>query len=312
MSVTVPTATASALTEPQPAGPCERDPGWWELLRSLGAAVLSPPQHSGAVWDALALERPDAVAVTDAFLLGLPPHAAIYLGPEGKLGGEGLGRVQGFWRALGLAPAEDADHLGSLLMLYAELGEAAQAAQTEAVALKLGNARAALLHEHLASWVPAYLSALGELTGGPIAQWAELVRHTLTHEASLLPPPPRLPLAMREAAALPTGPDELEGRDELLDRLVCPVHSGVIISQQDLRRAAAGLGMGLRRGERRYALKALLEQDPAATLSWYARFADNWVERHEPLHADYDSSTSDWWRERAGGFAAMLRAISDS
>ena len=55
------------------------------------------------------------------FVLAAPPHAAIHLGPSGMLGGEGLDRVAGFWRAIGLHPPQDADHLGLLLMLYAEL-----------------------------------------------------------------------------------------------------------------------------------------------------------------------------------------------
>jgi hypothetical protein len=91
----------------------------WELLRSLGAVVLTPPPGNRALCAALDLPIPTGVEHTDAFVLSAPPHGAIHLGPEGKLGGEGLDRIAGFWRVLGLQAPEDADHLGALLMLYA-------------------------------------------------------------------------------------------------------------------------------------------------------------------------------------------------
>ena len=80
---------------------------------------------------ALGLPAPTAAEHTGVFVLSAPPHAAIHLGGEGKLGGEGLDRVAGFWRAIGLTPPPDADQLGVLLMLYAELADAEAAARTE-------------------------------------------------------------------------------------------------------------------------------------------------------------------------------------
>ncbi len=121
----------------------------WELLRALGAALVTPPPANQQVARALELPVFTGVDHTDAFVLTAPPHAAIHLGPEGKLGGEGLDRVAGFWRALGLVPPEDADHLGVLLMLYAELGEAETASSGERGRAQLHTARVALLHEHV-------------------------------------------------------------------------------------------------------------------------------------------------------------------
>ena len=121
----------------------------WELFRSLGAVALTPPPGNRVLCAALDLPIPTGVEHTDAFLLSAPPHGAIHLGPEGKLGGEGLDRIAGFWRVLGLRAPEDADHLGALLMFYAELGEAEQNASQERVRAQLHRARATLFHEHI-------------------------------------------------------------------------------------------------------------------------------------------------------------------
>jgi len=44
-------------------------------LRSLGAAVLTPPPGNRAVCAALDLPSPTGVEHTDAFVLSAPPHA---------------------------------------------------------------------------------------------------------------------------------------------------------------------------------------------------------------------------------------------
>ena len=134
-----------------------------ELLRALGSVPGSPPPYCQPVLAALGLPPLTAAEHTAAFVLTAPPHAAIHLGSEGKLGGEGLDRVAGFWRAIGLAPPADADNLGVLLMLYAELAEAGTAARSELTRQRLTHARAALLREHLWSWAPGYLAALSHL-----------------------------------------------------------------------------------------------------------------------------------------------------
>src|ERR1700749_4481585 len=78
----------------------------WELFRSLGAVVLTPPPGNAALCTALDLPIPTGAQHPAAFVLSAPPHGAIHLGPEGKLGGEGLDRIAGFWRVLGLRAPE--------------------------------------------------------------------------------------------------------------------------------------------------------------------------------------------------------------
>ena len=229
-----------------------------ELLRSLGAAVLTPPPGNRAVCAALDLPIPTGVEHTDAFVLSAPPHAAIHLGPEGKLGGEGLDRIAGFWRVMGLRAPEDADHLGTLLMLYAELGEAERSASHERGRAQLHRARAALFHEHIWSWAPGYLLAVSELGIASVAAWAELTEQALRAEYAQLEPAAMLPLALRTAPPPMGTADTL---DETLDALVAPVRSGVVLTYRDLAACAHQVGVGLRRGERRFALRAMVEQD---------------------------------------------------
>ncbi len=274
----------------------------YELLRALGSVALTPPPGNEPVWHALGLSPATAVEHTAVFVLGLPPHAAIYLGEEGKLGGEGLDRVGGFWRALGLKAPEDADHLGALLMLYAELGLAESLATSDRSAEQLRTSRQALLHEHLWPWVPAYLRAVTDLQVPSLAEWAELASAAVHQEHECSTPAPLLPLALREAPPALAAEDSV---DDLLDALVAPVRSGVVLSQRDLQAGAAVVGVGFRRGERRFALRAMLEQDAPATLGWLAERARSWTEIHAGHGAD---PTTDWWRARAESTATVLTA----
>ncbi len=289
---------SAATTSEAAVEPRER----YELLRALGSVVLTPPPGNEPVWHALGLAPATGAEHTEVFVLGLPPHAAIYLGAEGKLGGEGLDRVGGFWRALGLSAPEDADHLGALLMLYAELGLAESTAGNERSVEQLRTSRQALLHEHLWPWVPAYLRAVSDLKVSTLAEWATLTLDAVIEEHERSTPAPLLPLALREAPAPLSAEDSV---DELLDAMVAPVRSGVVLSQRDLQAGAAVAGVGFRRGERRYALRAMLEQDAPATLGWLAERARAWAQIHREHGAD---PTTDWWRARAESTATVLAA----
>lgn len=276
-----------------------------ELLRSLGAAVLTPPSDNGALCEALELPLPTGVEHTDAFVLSAPPHAAIHLGPEGKLGGEGLDRIAGFWRVLGLQPPEDADHLGALLMLYAELREAEQNASHERGQAQLYRARAALFHEHIFSWAPGYLLAITELGIPSVAAWAHLTEQALHAELAALRPAEMLPLALRTA---PPGLDAADSLNDALDALVAPIRCGVVLTYRDLANCAQQVGVGLRRGERRYALRAMLEQDAPGTLGWFGARAQWWSQRC----ASTPRTPNDprvWWSQRAARTARALETL---
>jgi Nitrate reductase delta subunit len=278
----------------------------WELIRSLGAVVLTPPPGNSALCAALELPIPTGAEHTDAFVLSAPPHAAIHLGPEGKLGGEGLDRIAGFWRVLGLRAPEDADHLGALLMLYAELGDAEDGASDERGRAQLHRARTALFHEHIWSWTPGYLFAVAELGIESVAAWARLTGHALRAEYAALEPPEMLPLALRAA---PPGLDAADSLDETLDALVAPIRAGVVLTYRDLAACGRQVGVGLRRGERRFALRAMLEQDAPATLCWLSGHAQRLSDRHASAPRTANDPCA-WWSRRAANTAGVLETLA--
>jgi len=277
-----------------------------ELLRALGSVPASPPPYCQPVMAALGLSALSAAEHTSVFVLSAPPHAAIHLGAEGKLGGEGLDRVAGFWRVLGLAPPPDADHLGVLLMLCAELADAQAAVRSEMTRARLRHARTTLLREHLWSWAPGYLTAVSRVGGPALASWAGLTLHALHREASSASAATALPAALRAAPA-PVGRGE--GRDLLLDALVTPVRSGILLTREDLREAAAVAGLGCRVGERRYTLAAMLDQDAGAALGWLSRHAGTWAELHAGQQPVGGHDPRHWWARRAARTARILRAL---
>jgi hypothetical protein len=309
----------------------------WELIRALGA-VADSPAAARAAGPALGLAPVSGAEHTDVFVLNLPPYAAAYLGTDGALGGEAADRVAGFWRALGLDPPGEPDHLSALLGLYASLGEAATAARRPATRSALSRAQGTLLGEHLSSWVPPYLDAvdglpvpsLGEPVP-PLREWAGLLRRVLATETGRHPPLPALPLALRSVSpdgVWPGAPDAGVpdtglpdtgllglGPRELATVLTVPVRSGIILTRHKLAAGAGEAGVGLRIGERRFTLRSMLEQDPVATANWLAAEADHWATQHAGRHPagrhPADQSAL-WWANRAGQTALSLRNFAAS
>lgn len=280
-------------------------PGRWELIRGLGALSLDDPAMTATLTRTLGLPEWSRADHTGIFVLDLPPYASIHLGSEGKLGGDGADRVAGLWRTLGLEPPSDVDHLGVLLSLYAELGSASQACATTAAAARLDHARSVLLWEHLWSWAPGYLSAVGRDPAG--RAWADLTGQVLRAEAAATAEPPGLPVALRDA---PGPPQPGSGPDGLLDALTAPIRVGFILTYTDLLLAGKEIGVGVRRGERRFALKSMMEQDPVATLGWLAGHARQWARIHAG-QPDNGAGTGRWWAARAEASAVLLDATID-
>jgi len=278
-----------------------------ELFRAVALLAEPPSSSHGSVARALELPgEPDDVAYTEVFLFQLYPYASAYLGAEGMLGGEARDRVAGFFRALGLVPPAEPDHLSVLLALYANLSEREAAARDSRSSQALGSARSALLWEHLLSWLPPYLDKLIEIAPPFYRSVGELLREALRAEARALPPRSVLPLALREAP--PLADPRQEGSEAFLASLLAPVRSGLILTRSDLVRAAADLGLGLRAGERRYALKALLGQDAGLVLGWLAERAREWEAIHRARNDA--ANIARFWADRAGSSAALLAELA--
>jgi len=258
-----------------------------ELFRALAAYCEAP---SPAVAAALELPLPSAADHAELFSFQLYPYASVYAGAEGMLGGEAADRVAGFWRAAGVTPPAEADHLAALLGLYAALaGEEGERAR---------HVRHAVLWEHLLSWLPAWLARLAEIAPRPYIAWGTLLQTALQAEAEELGPPAALPLHLRLAPA-PGG----------VEALLAAVRSGVVLVRADLARAARELGLGLRQGERRFALQSLLGQDAAAVLDWLAQEARRQAALHRSL-AQVWRPVTDHWATRAEVTAGELSRLA--
>jgi hypothetical protein len=83
----------------------------------------------------------------------------------------------------------------------------------------------------------------------------------------------------------------------------------MLLVRDDLSRAAHELGLGLRQGERVYVLKALLGQEPAATLKWVANEAARWQGIHESMPEELEPVRG-YWRERARAGAELISSLS--
>jgi Nitrate reductase delta subunit len=279
-----------------------------ELLRALGA-VAGDPADTAVACGALGLPAPGNAEHTEVFLLNCPPYAAIYLGPDGALGGDAADRVAGFWRAIGVAPPAEPDHLTALLSLYASLGEACSGARTEAVRHALTRARHALFWEHLWPWLPAYLAAVEAFPA--LAAWAALTRRAVLAERARHPGGP-FPLALRAAPA-PLSPGCAPG--DLPAALTTPARSGLILTRRALAAGAEAAGAGHRIGERRFTLRAMLDQEPAGTLCWLGGEAVRWADAHGALALNRAAgptadAVQDWWARRARRTAAVLGAAA--
>lgn len=274
-----------------------------ELFRALAVLAEPPGPGTPALTAALGLgAAPAAEDYAELFLFQLYPYASVYLGAEGQLGGEARDRVAGFWRAMGLVPPADADHLSALLGLYASVAEREE---DEADRPLWRKVRHALLWEHLLSWLPPYLDRVEELGPAPYAAWAAALRVALGEEARVLGGPTALPAHLRDAPPLPSAE---AAADEWLMALLAPVRAGMVVARADLARGARTLGLGPRAGERRFALRALLEQDAGATLAWLAGEARKAAAKHA-AGTLAGTRIPEWWAARAHATASALEAV---
>ena len=284
-----------------------------DLFRALAVVTEGTSPDHRRVAASLGLPGDlDVAAHTDLFCFQLPPYAAIHLGAEGMLGGEPAERVAGFWRALGLVPPAEPDHLAALLGLYADLLTDAEEREGDAPRRRLlGEARRALLWEHLLPWAPTYARAAVRTAADPTYRaWAETLESALLAEAERSPwSGGPLPLHLREAPG-PALPGD-DGCDAFLARVLAPARSGMIITRRDLARAAGQLGLGLRIGERRYILSALVAQEPAAMFAWLADEAQRSAEQLAELQSALDPVAA-FWKARAHSLESCLRQVSEA
>jgi nitrate reductase delta subunit len=312
-----------------------------ELLRGLAVFAEPPTLEHVRLTEVLGLPSvPTASEYSDVFLFQLYPYASVHLGAEGMMGGEARERVAGFWTALGQTPPAEPDHLATLLGLYVGLVEQSITVESRtgphsAEAVLVRQSRAALMQEHLAPWVFPFLDRVLELAPGPYGAWATLLSEALggevrrdrggrdeavgaegrtgdrspVRESEPVRDPSRdpLPLHLRVAPEL-AGP-RTKGTEDFLTGLLSPVRSGAILTRSDLAAISSRLDLGLRAGERRYALEHLLAQDAVGVL----RELSGEVARQGRAHRQREvwlGSPATFLAERAERTADVLTELS--
>jgi TorA maturation chaperone TorD len=281
-----------------------------ELFRALGALVEPPSEQLQGVARELGLgELPTESEYTELFVFQLVPYASIYLGPEGMMGGVARDRIAGFWRAIGQTPPAEPDHLSVLLATYAQVCDAEASTSNEVAKAGMGNARRAFLYEHLLSWLPVYLLKLDGLAPAFYRAWADLVRHALEAEKLAVGEQEILSQHLRSAPEL-ANPDQ-GGLDEFINSLLSPVRSGFILTRSDISRAANKLELGIRLGERRFALRTLMDQDPNRLIAWLANEARDAAGQYAQ-HLGWLGAVNDFWIAKASSSSRMLDAMRPS
>ena len=279
-----------------------------ELFRALAVFAEPPTAEAERVAEALGLqELPRADEYTEAFIFQLYPYASVYLGAEGMIGGEARDRVAGFWRALGQMPPAEPDHLSLMLALYARLVELEAEETAGSRRESWRNARKAFLWEHLLSWVMVYLHKFIGTASRFYGEWGRLLLKALMSEAMTVGDQARLPLHLREAPCLidpRTGTTE-----EFLQSILTPIRSGLILTHADLLRAARELGLGLRRAERKFILKALFAQGANAVFDWLIEEANAWVRHHQNSNGGMSGEIAKSWQAKAQSTAALLTEL---
>ena len=278
-----------------------------ELLRTLGALIEPPSPDHRRLAELLELGPvPTAAEHTDLLSFQLYPYASVYLGAEGRLGGEARDRVGGFWRALGETPPSEPDHLALMLAFHAQI-RGRETATAAPGADHWRRAGRAFLWEHLLSWLPVYLDRLEQIAPRYYRRWAGLLREALAAEIEHLG---RQQQPSRHHAEAPPMADPREDDPQVfLDALLSPVRSGLILVRDDLVRAGRELGLGVRAGERKFVLKALLSQDPAATLAWLGRECGDRARRYRESVPSAGLAV-DFWVRRAEASSELLTQLS--
>ncbi len=276
-----------------------------ELLRALGTLIESPSaEHAGAAV-ALGLPAlPEPAEYGKVISRQRYPHASVYLGAEGMVGGEARDRIAGFRRALG-TPDREADHLASLLGLLAAFDRWRRDESDPARRALLSEARITLVWEHLASWTGPYLVSFEGCGAAFYEAWASLLGEVLGRLEREMAFPDYLPAALRAAPGL--ADPRRDGGAPFVNALLAPVRSGVILLHDDLVRLGHEAELACRVGERRYVLDSFLAQDTVTTLEWLAAHAHEWRAR---VAATHPAPIAKWWSQRAAATARLLSELA--
>jgi putative dimethyl sulfoxide reductase chaperone len=273
------------------------------------------------------------------FGLNIYPYESIFRDRELMLNSAATQAVAAFYQACGFVPATQlaaaaSDHLGLELALMAEL---TTRAPRDAAAQRL---MAALLRDHLATWLPACAEAIGHAARAPLHHalaeiTVELVLGDLEVLASVSPHPQPLspggrgePDLCAEEPTLLLSPawergsgGEGEGPDlrQIVRHLLTPDDVGVFICRADIAATGRALGLPTPIAEREHMLLGLFEaagrfeQIPALldALGERLRAADTIYARLVAAHPAWEAHGRAWRGRVADGRGLLERLAAD-
>lgn len=250
-----------------------------EILEALAEVVENPDPHP-AILEVLDLDW-SRDGFTELFDFDLPPFASYYLTIGPVLGGEPVGYLRGLLSTYlrpELQPSQP-DSLALLLRLLAIL-----------VRQQSRDRAQVIYHEALSPWLETY--------GRAIASFAPLgfrnIGLLLIEVCQGLNA--TMPIALSPPYLLRTAPEvgEIKDGDSVLDLLLSPVASGLILPRSELIRITHRNDSGIRPGGRRFTFQSLLETSPKETLTALLDLATSQL----TWYRDEESQIALWWRER--------------
>ncbi|WP_298208681.1 molecular chaperone TorD family protein [Ferrimicrobium sp.] len=250
-----------------------------EILEAIAEVIENPDPHPtipevlDLVWT--------RDAFTELFDFDLPPFASYYLTIGPVLGGTPVDYLRGLLSAYlppELQPTQP-DSLAFLLRLLAFLAEQESWERAEAIFYEALNPWLSTYAHAVATFAPSGLRRIGILLGEICETWYEAV-----------PPVTTLPYLLRH---VPEPPSE-DDRKDLVDFLLSPVASGLILPRSQLIRITHQREIGMRPGGRRFSFESLLDTSPKATLAAVLESVEGQLRWYQPM----DSPVSRWWQER--------------
>ena len=152
-----------------------------------------------------------------------------------------------------------------------------------------------------------YLTKFLGTAAGFYSRWGVMLLKALVGEIMAVGEQEHLPLSLREAPGLI---DPRSGTaEEFLQSILTPVRSGMIITRADLTGAARKLNLGLRRGERKFALKSLFAQDASGVFDWLMAETATWAQHHQGSHGGMFGEIARAWEEKTHAAAALLKEL---
>jgi TorA maturation chaperone TorD len=259
-----------------------------EIIEALAEVIENPDPHP-AIVEALGLDW-SRDGFTELFDFDLPPYASYYLSVGPVLGGEPVAFLRDLlanYLPPQVQPAQP-DSLAFLLRLVSllERNDSPQRAM-------------AIVYESLSPWIFTYAQAAQRFAPPGLSPIGRVLQEIYEQWRVELNAASALPYLLRSAPL--AAPDTFEAKP-LLDYLLSPVMSGLVIPRSELIRSARRHGLGVRPGGRRFSFESLLTTSPSQTLDILLNAVDEqlpWYdEAHDPIAC--------WWSARLKRTASLI------